>query len=167
MYDPFESAFTTPTELSSHHEIQVSTTAESHAATQPEDAPDGDRGGPTLTPGEDSLGEVMEITTTLTELSPGEAEATTEDPSVEENSFRGSENGTVGPTFTPVEYDQPTGSGMQPPLSEEEAASPTASVGEPEESQHSTTENQREEEHIEPEAGDARTECKKNKYKYK
>lgn len=91
--------------------------------------------------------------TTHTELSPGEPEASTEAP------FEGHENGAVGSTFTPGEFDQPTSSGMLPPIAEE-GASPTASVGEPEETQ-SMAENEQQNKTTEPEGDDGRTERKK------
>ncbi|XP_062276930.1 CD44 antigen isoform X1 [Scomber scombrus] len=131
------------TESSTQSDIQESTSAEGQA-TQFEDASDSDGGNPTLVPREVSPGEVIELTPSATtmpkELIPQEAEDAMEDPTVGGRSSGGSENGTVGSTFTPKVFDQPTGSGMQPPTSEEEAASPTAPVGESEETQH-TTEN--------------------------
>ncbi|XP_044213417.1 CD44 antigen [Thunnus albacares] len=136
-------------ESSSQPEIQVSTGAAGQAATQPEDASDGDGANPTLTPGENFLGEVTSSATiTPMELSP--EEASTEGPTREEI-FGGSEKSTAGPVFTPTVYDQPNGSGMQPSLSEEEAASPTAPVGKPEERQDM-------DENMVPEVDDARTE---------
>lgn len=112
-------------------------------------------------------GEVIKIpsaATTPTELSPEDPEASTEAPAVEGNPFEGHENGTVGSTFTPGEFDQPTGSGMLPPIAEE-GASPTASIGEPEETQ-SVAENEQQNKTTGPEGDDGRTERKK-KHKQK
>lgn len=124
---------------------------ESTPKTQSEDASDGD---PTVAPGEDAPGKVMEIdlstTIALTELSQRATEAYTEGPTVEENPSGGSENSSVGSTFIPGEFDQPAGSGMMPPNSAEEGASPTAPVGQPEETQP-VTENEREIDIMEPE----------------
>ncbi|XP_070764175.1 CD44 antigen [Enoplosus armatus] len=133
---------------------QATTAAEGQEETaQPEDASDSESGDPTVATGEDALGGVIEITqsatTTPTDLSPEEPEASTEGPSVEGNPSGGSENGSVGFTFPPGEFDQPTGSGMMPPLSEEEGASPTAPVGEPQETQP-PTENEPQTERIDP-----------------
>lgn len=58
------------------------------------------------------------------------------------------------------EFDLSTGSGMQPPSSEEEGASPTAPVGEPMETQP-PTENEKQDEIIESVGHDATTQCKK------
>ena len=127
---------------------------------------DGDGANPTLTPGEESLGEVTELNSsaaiTPTELS--SEEASTEGPTMEENPFGGSENSTAGSIFTPRVYDQTTGSGMQPSLPEEETTSPTAPVGQPEETQH-IPENEGEDDNTEHDVDDARTECKINSYK--
>nr|XP_020497202.1 LOW QUALITY PROTEIN: CD44 antigen [Labrus bergylta] len=77
----------------------------------------------------DGLGITPSATTFNTEVSQVESEPATGDPAVEENT-------SVGPTFTPGDLDHPAGSGMMP-----EGASPTASVGEPEE-KHTTTESE-------------------------
>lgn len=144
---------------------QASTPAEGHDEStqkaQPDDATDDD---PMVVRGEDTHTEVMEITTSAmisaTELNPGDA--STEGRAVEENPFGGSENGSVGSTFTPGEFDQSAGSGMLPPHSGEEgAASPTAPVGEPEETQPAT-DNERQNETTEPDAEDASPERKTN-----
>ncbi|XP_053175917.1 CD44 antigen [Scomber japonicus] len=103
-------------ESSTPSDIQDTTSAEGQV-TQSEDS-DGDGGNPTLDP------------------STTEAEDATEGG----RSSGGSENGIVGSTFTTGVFDPPTGSGMQPSHSEEETASPTAPVGEPEETHH-TIEN--------------------------
>ncbi|XP_030282392.1 CD44 antigen isoform X2 [Sparus aurata] len=73
-----------------------------------------------------------------------EPEASTEGPVVTGSPSGESENGAVGSTVDPVGFDQPTGSGMQPP--EEGAASSTAPVEEPEEA-HPTYTNDY---HVEP-----------------
>ncbi|XP_044049243.1 CD44 antigen [Siniperca chuatsi] len=119
--------------------------------TQSDDASDSEGG---VAPAKDAPGVA---TTTPTELSPEEPKAFTEGPVVEENPSRGSENSSVGFTFTPGEFDQPTGSGMLPSVSEEEGASPMAPVGEPEETQP-PTDNERQNERIEPDGDDATTE---------
>lgn len=111
---------------------------------------------PKAQPQDDGEPIIPSAATTPTELSPGEPEASTEAPAVEGNPFEGHENGAVGSTFTPGEFDQPTGSGMLPPIAEE-GASPTASVGEPEETQ----ENEQQNKTTEPEGDDGRTERKK------
>ncbi len=133
---------------------------ESTQKPQPEDASDSESGDPTVAPGEDTVMEVMEIapsaTATATVLSLEEPEASTEGPAVEGNNSEGSENGSVGSTFTPGAFDQPNGSGMLP-----DEASPTAPVGEPEETQL-PTENEQANEKIKPDGDDARTERKKN-----
>ncbi|XP_042352024.1 CD44 antigen-like [Plectropomus leopardus] len=106
--------------------------------TRHEDSSGSDGGDTTLTPGHLTL----PATTVNTEISVDEPESSTEGPAVEENPFGGSENGSMGSTFMPEEFDQPAGSGMQP---EEETVSPTAPVGEPEEAPPAT-ENELEEE---------------------
>lgn len=101
-----------------------------------------------VTTGEDPL-----ITTTTAD----EPEASTEGPVVTGSPSGESENGAVGSTVDPVGFDQPTGSGMQPP--EEGAASSTAPVEEPEEA-HPTYTNDY---HVEPsDSEDYTTEGKKN-----
>lgn len=100
--------------------------------------------------GEDSL-----IATTTAE----EPEASTEGPVVKDSPSGESENGTVGSTFNPVGFDQPTGSGMQPPVSEEGTVSSTAPVEELDEA-HPTYTN---EYHVEPsDPEDYTAEGKKN-----
>lgn len=49
--------------------------------------------------------------------------------------YGGGENSNSGTDFTIGDLDQPIGSGMQPTLSEKETFTPTASVGEPGETQ--------------------------------
>ena len=127
-------------ESSTPSDIQDTTSAEGQV-TQSEDS-DGDGGNPTLDP------------------STTEAEDATEGG----RSSGGSENGIVGSTFTTGVFDPPTGSGMQPSHSEEETASPTAPVGEPEETHH-TIENLPGDETTEHEVTAASTDCKKNSYK--
>ncbi|XP_070686653.1 CD44 antigen [Pempheris klunzingeri] len=133
---------------------------ESTPKTQPEDGSDGDGGDPTVVPGDDALVELMEsipsITAAPTELHPGDSEASTEGPVMDEN-FGGSENSSVGSTFTPGEFDQSAGSGMLPPLSEDDSVSPTAPVGQPAETQPAT-ENEQQNETMEPDRDAAITE---------
>lgn len=129
---------------------QTPTTAGTQEETSPKAQPQDD--GELIT--------ISSATTTPTELSPEDPEASTEAPAMEGNPFEGHENGAVGSTFTPGEFDQPTGSGMLPPIAEEEGASPTASVGEPEETQ-SMAENEQQNKTTEPEGDDGRTERKK------
>ncbi|KAM7003423.1 uncharacterized protein LKV04_004471 [Tautogolabrus adspersus] len=104
-------------------------TAEDQEESTPSDSEGADT---TVAPGEEAFGDglgITQSTTTFnTEVSQGESEPTMGDPAAEENT-------NMGSTFTPVELDQPTGSGMLP-----EGASSTASVGEPEE-KHATTES--------------------------
>ncbi|XP_036964128.1 CD44 antigen [Acanthopagrus latus] len=89
-------------------ENQVPTPAEGHEETTP-------------------AGEDSPIATAVAE----EPEASTEGPAVTDSPSGESENGTVGSIFNPVDFDQPTGSGMQPPFSEEGAVSSTTPVEEP------------------------------------
>lgn len=136
MYDHFYT--TTITESST----QESTSAEGQVGAQSEETPDDDRSNPTLVP-------------PTTGLIPNEAEATT----VGEKSFGGNENETVRFTFAPTVFDQTTGSGIEPPQSEEDT---TAPVGYSEEPQH-TPENLPEHETTTPEFTDSKS--KKNSYK--
>lgn len=80
-------------------------------------------------------------TTITAEMNP--EEASTEGPAVEGTPSGGNENNTLSIAFSPRDFDLPAGSGMLPPSPEEEGASPTASVGEPEETQ-AVTESQNE-----------------------
>ena len=129
---------------------------EATTKAQPQDE---DGGDPTAVPGGDSL--VEEITPSATTVhpdqSPDEPESSTEGPTVDENHFGGSETGET--TATPVDLEQPTGSGMMPSLSEEEGVIPTAPVGESEEAQVTTenTENERLPKTSEPEGEEAST----------
>lgn len=147
-----------PDEPSPQH--QAPTKADDQEETTPKAQPqdDGEGGDVTVAPGEDALeGVTLLLTTIPIELIPEEPEASTEGPSVEEYPFGGSANGTLIPTFTPGEFE-PTGSGMLPTLFPERGeASPTAPVGEPEETQP-TTENERHNEAAEPEGEDDRAE---------
>ncbi|XP_039990123.1 uncharacterized protein cd44b [Xiphias gladius] len=114
-------------------------TAESTPNTQHRGASDRDDGHPTLAPGEDATGEMNEFNpsgiTMPAEVSAEDQKASTLDPA-DINPFGGSKNSSVGSSFTPGEFDHPTGSGMLPPLLHEEGISPTVSVGEPVETQH-------------------------------
>lgn len=91
----------------------------------------------TQTPGGEAFGDRLENTpsvpTAPTEVSPGESQTFTGDPTVVENRRNGS-------TLFPGEFDPPAGSGMVP-----EGVSPTAPVGESEE-RHATTESVRQNE---------------------
>ncbi|XP_070829149.1 CD44 antigen [Chaetodon trifascialis] len=133
-------------------------TAEGQEETTPKPGPQDDGDNATAAPAEDALGEVI-VTPSSTavpiELSPQDPEASTQDPAGEETPFGRRDNSTVG--FIPGEFDQPTGSGMLPTLSEEEGASPTAPVGEPEATQPAT-ENEQQNETAEPEGDRGRTE---------
>lgn len=102
--------------------------------------------------------------TAPSDLSPVEPDAPTYGPAVEGNPFEEDEYDTMRFTATPGEYDLPTGSGMLPPLPDEDVASPTASVGEPEETQPNA-ENEQQNKTAEPEGDDDRTERKRNKSK--
>lgn len=64
-------------------------------------------------------------------------------------------------SVTPVDLDQPTGSGMSASSSEEEGASPMSPVGQPEESQ-STAENEHLNKTVEADGDDSGTDSKKN-----
>ncbi|XP_076588745.1 uncharacterized protein cd44b [Chaetodon auriga] len=145
-----------PGEPSPQH--QDPTTAEGQEDPTPKPHPQDNGANATAAPAEDALGEVivtLSSTAIPAELSPEDPEASTQDPAGEETPFGRSDNSTVG--FTPGEFDQPTGSGMLPPLSEEEGASPTAPVGEPEATQPAT-ENEQQNETTEPEGDGGRTE---------
>ncbi|XP_029953156.1 CD44 antigen [Salarias fasciatus] len=107
---------------------------------------------PTAVPGEDGHMAELDLTPAPTTAAmtqrPGEPEAPSEGPTTRGNPF------TVGPTFTAAEFDQTAGSGMLPPQSEEEEASPTASGGAPEETQAPPV-TEPHHEKGEPEGGDA------------
>lgn len=126
--------------------------------TQPQD--NSKTGDVTSAPGED-VDEVI-VTPSATTIStvggPDEPEASTEGPAVEENPSGGNENGTAGSTFISGDFDQPTGSGMLPPLPEEEGVTPTTSVRHPEETQ-APIENERQDEKKESGSSDERTEA--------
>lgn len=141
-------------EPSTQPDTQVSTTGEEEAPKTPAEAPDGD---PTATPGEGSFVGVMEMTRTAT-TAPSEPETpqgAVDKTTWEDSSFRG------GFSFAPRQFDQTTGSGMQPALSEEEAVAPTAPVGEPEETQPPTEHNGGEEK-IQTHDGEVTTESKRS-----
>ncbi|XP_029290540.1 CD44 antigen [Cottoperca gobio] len=117
---------------------QASTTAEGQEVnTRPEDASGSD---PTPAPGKEVIESTLSATTPFIELSLYEPEATTEDTAEEE---------TDNVTLTPGEFDQSTGSGMMPSVSGEVDASSTAPVGEPEQKQP-TTENEQQKGEIVP-----------------
>ncbi|TNN87844.1 CD44 antigen [Liparis tanakae] len=97
--------------------------------TRPEEASVSEGGDPTAATGKEALGDVTQMTpsaTTTTGLD--KPDAATESPAAEDNTVGASENSNAGSTFTAREFDQPTGSGMMSPSSEEEDTSPT--VGE-------------------------------------
>lgn len=86
------------------------------------------------TEGEEATAAPVDVTTVLTELqNPDEPQFSTVLSPVKENPS--GDSGNEGTTFTPAEFDSPTGSGMFPPSSEEEGASTMAPVGESEETQ--------------------------------
>ncbi|XP_069558017.1 CD44 antigen [Brachyistius frenatus] len=126
--------------------------------SQPEDAANSEGDPSTAAPGEDVFGDETGVnplvTTISTELSTEEPEATTENAAAKENAFGGNGNSSVGPTFTPGEFDQTAGSGMQPFLPENEGASPTAPVGVTEETRRP---NEQPDEKLGGEGEDART----------
>lgn len=141
---------------------QAPTPAEGQEEATAKTPPEGDSegGNPMVATGEEVEVIMTPSATAIpTELTPEEPEAATEGPAVDEKHFGRSDNSTV--EFTPGEFDQPTGSGMLPPLSEEDGASPMAPVGEPEAAQP-TTENEQQNETIEPEGDYGRTERKKS-----
>ncbi|XP_049929707.1 CD44 antigen-like [Epinephelus moara] len=113
------------------------TTAEDQEETTPKTRPEdasGSEGSDPTAYHEDMMETTPSATTVAIKLSVDEPEASTEGPGVEENPSGGSENGSVGSTFTPGEFDQSTGSGMQP--HEEEGPAPTMTpVGKEEETQ--------------------------------
>lgn len=143
---------------------QVPTPAEGQEETipktRPEEASVSEGGDPSAATGEETLGDVTQMTpsaTTTTSLD--KPAAATESPAVEDNTVGASENSNVGSTFTAREFDQPTGSGMMSPFSEEEDTSPT--VGETDETQP-PTDDEPQKGKIEPGRVDAITERKKN-----
>lgn len=108
---------------------------------QPKDATESDGGHMTAAPGDEVVREDEEAaaTATTTEVTTEEPKDATKGLAEEEDSFGRGENSSVGPILTPADYDLAAGSGMQPPLSEEDRISPTtAPVGVPEEAQPST-----------------------------
>lgn len=127
--------------------------------TPPADASGNDDGDTSVTPAEDgSLEKEFTLTATNkpTEMGAENPKATT--LANDDIPLGGSEKTSVVSTVT--EFDLPTGSGMMPPSSEEDKASPTAPVGEPGEAQPPTeTELQGGEE---PDEADSPSECKKN-----
>lgn len=107
--------------------------------TPPSDASGNDDGDTTVTPAEDGSLE-KEFTPTATDK-PTEMSAENPKPTTlanDEIPLGGGEKTSVVSTVT--EFDQPTGSGMMPPSSEEDKdqTSPTAPVGEPVETQPPT-----------------------------
>ncbi|XP_073328814.1 uncharacterized protein cd44b [Pagrus major] len=134
-----ENAFSAERLSSDAPEDHVPTPAEGQEDTTQKTQDDSESGDPTVSTGEDSL---IVLTTTIAE----EPEASTEGPSMKDSPSGESENGTVGSTFNPVEFDQPTGSGMQP----DGAVSSTAPVGEPEEA-HPTIPNEHHDSPSDPE----------------
>ncbi|KAM9853870.1 uncharacterized protein ACBR49_002527 [Aulostomus maculatus] len=107
-------------------QLEISTTAEAGitSKTSPEGVSHGD---PTVTPEE--VTEVTQFASTAP-VEPDEPEAVTEWPTVFDLSFGVDEESKVWSTFTPGEFEQPAGSGMQSALSEEEAVTATTVGGE-------------------------------------
>lgn len=117
-----------PAEPSSQPEMLTTADVEITPKAQPEEASQGE---PTEIVLDESLGGVVEITPSASAAptEPEELDAATREPITVDVSL------TYGSPFTPVDFDLPAGSGMQPPVSEEDAVAPTAPVGEPEEAQ--------------------------------
>lgn len=129
----------------------------------------GDLLSPPSSPGHDEAavdvearGEVMETTPPVsaatTDSEPEDTVASTE----KDKRIEGDESGVSVSTLTPgvvvTELEDPAGSGMQPPLSEEGGASKTTPLGEPEATQSSTESEPKVE--IKDDGKDAETESK-------
>ncbi|XP_022610362.1 lymphatic vessel endothelial hyaluronic acid receptor 1-like [Seriola dumerili] len=99
------------------------------AKPQPSDASDSEVVDTTVATVEDDSG-----TSPPTEMNAENPEVTT--LAIDEIPFGGNEKSSV--TSTVTEFDQPNGSGMMPPSSEEDRAFPTVPVGEPVETQPPT-----------------------------
>lgn len=118
----------------------------------------------TLSPLEDGdLGITSPVSPTPEQLPSAETETSTETSTlpVNGNPSKELDGGAVWTTFTPVDLDQSTGSGMSPSSSEEETTSPTSPVGPPEEAQ-STAETEHLNKTVEDDRGDSGTDSKKN-----
>lgn len=101
---------------------------------------------PAEIPDEGTLIETTEsspsATTFATNMSSAEAETPTVNLPMEENILGEGKKSIVMSTFSPGDFDQSIGSGMQPPLSEERDASPTAPDRKQEEIQPTTPNEQ-------------------------
>lgn len=103
------------------------------------------------------------VASTREQLPSAETETSTETSTltVNGNTFNSQDSGAVLTTLTPVDMDQPTGSGMLPSSSEEEGAFPTSPVGQPEEAQ-STAENEHLNKTVEADGDGRTTDSKEN-----
>ncbi|XP_040894826.1 CD44 antigen isoform X1 [Toxotes jaculatrix] len=116
-----------PSDASAEDEAEPESTAKTHLEVASED-------GYSTVPGDDAHTGIIEFTTSPTEK-------ITEDPTWDHAT---GENSTAPFAFTPEDLDQPTGSGMSPPSSEEERVSPTAPVGGPVKENENENEQQNE-----------------------